>query len=62
MIPGFIAALQEVVHSGGGEANLILPDLGSVEMLGMNGRSLLLVGLIVCGLGLAVGMMIFCRL
>ena len=59
MIP-VVAALQEV-HAGG-EANLILPDLGSVEMLGMDGRTLLLLGLLVCAAGLAFGMMIFGRL
>src|SRR5687768_13866347 len=59
MIP-VVAALQEV-HAGG-EASLILPDLGSVEMLGMDGRTLLLLGLLVCGAGLAFGMMIYSRL
>ena len=59
MIP-VVAALQEV-HAGG-EANLILPDLGSVEMLGMDGRTLLLLGLLVCAAGLAFGMNIFGRL
>jgi K(+)-stimulated pyrophosphate-energized sodium pump len=62
MISGVIAALQAPSHAAGGEANLILPDLGSVEMLGMNGRSLLLLGLIVCAIGLAFGMMIYARL
>ena len=62
MIPGVVAALQAPAHAGGGEANLILPDLGSVEMLDMNGRSLLLLGLVVCAVGLAFGMMIYARL
>ncbi|HEX6640460.1 MAG TPA: sodium/proton-translocating pyrophosphatase, partial [Thermoanaerobaculia bacterium] len=62
MKPGFIAALQEVTHAGGGEASLVLPDLGSVEMLGMDGRTLLLLGLVVCGIGLAFGMAIYSRL
>jgi K(+)-stimulated pyrophosphate-energized sodium pump len=42
-------------HHGGGEANLVLPDLSQVTMLGMNGRSLLMLGLIVTALGLAFG-------
>src|SRR5437016_1629543 len=32
----------------GGEANLKLPDLSSVDFLGMNGHALLLIGLIFC--------------
>jgi len=39
----------------GGEANLILPDLGSVEVLNMSGRTLLELGLIVVALGLIFG-------
>ena len=40
---------------GGGEANLVLPDLSSVEMLGMTGSELLTWGLLVCVLGLVFG-------
>jgi K(+)-stimulated pyrophosphate-energized sodium pump len=39
----------------GGEADLILPDLGSVEVLGMKGSSLLELGMIVAALGLVFG-------
>jgi K(+)-stimulated pyrophosphate-energized sodium pump len=39
----------------GGEASLVLPDLGSVQVLGMSGRSLLLLGLLVALAGLAFG-------
>ena len=46
----------------GGEANLVLPDLGSVDFQGINGRTLLLGGLVVCALGLAFGMVIFFQL
>jgi K(+)-stimulated pyrophosphate-energized sodium pump len=42
----------------GGEASLIVPDLGSVAVGGMNGRALLLAGLVVCALGLAFGIVI----
>jgi K(+)-stimulated pyrophosphate-energized sodium pump len=46
-------------HKGGGEASLIVPDLGSVAVGGMNGRSLLLAGLVVCALGLLFGVVIY---
>ncbi|HXW06212.1 MAG TPA: sodium-translocating pyrophosphatase [Vicinamibacterales bacterium] len=46
----------------GGEANLVLPDLGVVEFQGINGRTLLMAGLLVCVLGLAFGMVIFTQL
>jgi len=55
------AAAQEVRHTGG-EANLILPDLGQVTFQGINGRTLLMFGLGVCLLGLAFGMVIFVQL
>jgi K(+)-stimulated pyrophosphate-energized sodium pump len=54
-------APQEARHTGG-EANLILPDLGSVEFRGINARTLLMAGLVVCVFGLAFGMAIFTRL
>ena len=51
------------VQHGGGEAALVLPDLGRVTFLGgINGRSLLLVGLLVCALGLAFGLTIYNQL
>jgi K(+)-stimulated pyrophosphate-energized sodium pump len=46
----------------GGEANLVLPDLGAVDFGGINGRTLLMSGLLVCALGLAFGMVIFVQL
>src|SRR5579859_789350 len=55
-----IAAAQEA--QAGGEANLVLPDLGTETFLGMNGRTLLMSGLVVCVLGLVFGMTIFTRL
>lgn len=42
-------------HQVGGEANLQLPDLGQVNFFGMQGRLLLMLGLVVCALGLAFG-------
>jgi K(+)-stimulated pyrophosphate-energized sodium pump len=47
----------------GGEASLILPDLSSVTFFGgINGHNLLLVGLIVCMLGLLFGLAIYMNL
>src|SRR3954452_10388191 len=48
-------------HSGG-EANLVLPDLGQVDFQGINGRTLLMGGLGVCVLGLVFGLVIFRQL
>jgi K(+)-stimulated pyrophosphate-energized sodium pump len=53
--------LQEAQHRGG-EANLVLPDLASAEFLGMDGRSLLMLGLLVCFGGLAFGMVSYTQL
>ena len=55
------AAAPQERHAGG-EANLVLPDLGQVDFNGINGRTLLLFGLGVCVLGLLFGMVIFNRL
>src|SRR5690348_1884767 len=46
----------------GGEANLVLPDLSTETFQGINGRTLLMGGLVVCLLGLGFGMSIFSRL
>src|SRR5208282_5476636 len=46
----------------GGEAALKLPDLSSVSFLGVNGHSLLTIGLLFCVFGLGFGMFIFMRL
>src|SRR5947207_3350733 len=46
----------------GGEANLVLPDLSTQTFQGINGRTLLMGGLLVCVLGLGFGMVIFVRL
>ena len=53
---------QEAPRHAGGEANLVLPDLGSVDFHGINGRTLLMGGLVVCLGGLAFGLLIFMRL
>ena len=46
----------------GGEANLQLPDLGSVSFLGLPGSVLLGLGLIVCALGLGFGIITYSQL
>jgi K(+)-stimulated pyrophosphate-energized sodium pump len=56
------AFAQEPTHKPGGEANLVLPDLSKVSFMGINGRSLLLFGLIVCALGMLFGLMIYTQL
>ena len=46
----------------GGEANLVIPDLSSVSFFGVPGHTLLMAGLVVCGLGLLFGLVIYSRL
>jgi K(+)-stimulated pyrophosphate-energized sodium pump len=46
----------------GGEANLKLPDLSSVQFLGIDGHTLLLVGILFCVFGLGFGLAIYTRL
>ena len=49
-------------HQPGGEANLVIPDLNSVDFLGMGGGTLLSWGLLVCGAGLLFALIIYGRL
>ena len=49
-----------LVH--GGEATLILPDLSTVSVFGASGRSVLMLGLLVCALGLGFGVLTFRQL
>jgi K(+)-stimulated pyrophosphate-energized sodium pump len=55
-------AQQAPAPHPGGEANLVLPDLGQVDFQGVNGRTLLMAGLGVCMLGLLFGMVIYTQL
>ena len=48
--------------SPGGEANLVLPDLASQSFLGMTGRELLMIGLLVCLGGLIFGLLSYQQL
>jgi K(+)-stimulated pyrophosphate-energized sodium pump len=41
---------------------MVLPDMGSAEFMGYNGRTLLMGGLVVCGLGALFGLVAFVRL
>ncbi|RPI54089.1 MAG: sodium-translocating pyrophosphatase [Acidobacteria bacterium] len=50
------------VHAGGGEASLVLPDLGQVSMLGVNSRTLLMLGVGICVIGLMFGLVSYSRL
>jgi K(+)-stimulated pyrophosphate-energized sodium pump len=52
-----------VEHQAGGEANLQIPDLSQVHFFGhIAGRSLLISGLVFCGLGLLFGLVIYGQL
>ena len=46
----------------GGEASLILPDLGQVEFRGIKATHLLMAGLVICVLGLLFGLVIYRQL
>jgi K(+)-stimulated pyrophosphate-energized sodium pump len=57
------AFAQQPAHRPGGEANLQLPDLSSVTFMGgTNGRSLLMIGLLISALGMVFGLMIYTQL
>ena len=60
LLPTFAYAQPE--HAGGGEANLMLPDLSTVNFLGMNGHALLMIGLLFCVGGLLFGLAIYVQL
>ncbi len=62
-----IAVAAEEAHTGGGELDIVMPDFTNTtvkaEFLGgYSGHQLLMVGLLVCGLGLVFGMWIFMKL
>ena len=49
--------------NGGGEASLVLPDLSAVTIVGGgSGRTLLLIGLLVCALGIGFGALSYVQL
>jgi hypothetical protein len=50
-------------HAAGGEASLVLPDLGQATFFGgTNGRSILMIGIVVSLLGLVFGLLIYTQL
>jgi K(+)-stimulated pyrophosphate-energized sodium pump len=61
---GLLAAASSALaqETGGGEANLQLPDLSQVSFLGLDGHTLLLFGIGFCILGLIFGLTIYNRL
>jgi K(+)-stimulated pyrophosphate-energized sodium pump len=63
---GAVAFAQETAPAAASEArteaNLVLPDLGSVNFLGMGGNRLLLGGLVICVLGLLFGLGMYVQL
>ena len=59
---GAAAGGQPAAAEPAGEATLRLPDLGLVTFGGIGGRTLLMLGLLVCFLGLAFGYVIYRRL
>ena len=58
-------AYGQTEHAGGGEANLVLPDLSKVSFehfFGLDGHTLLSIGLLFCAGGLLFGLAIFVQL
>src|SRR6202790_141954 len=62
MLSAAAAMAQQAPGTEGGEANLKLPDLSSVNFLGIDGHKLLLFGILFCVCGLAFGLWIYQRL
>ncbi|MDQ1473601.1 MAG: K(+)-stimulated pyrophosphate-energized sodium pump, partial [Bryobacterales bacterium] len=61
LAPGSAMA-QTAPPQTGGEAHLILPDLSQGTFIGMNGRTLLMGGLLICALGLLFGLITYTKL
>jgi K(+)-stimulated pyrophosphate-energized sodium pump len=55
-------ALLTATPASASEAELVLPDLGSVSFFGISGHNLLLGGLVVCVLGLLFGLVMYVQL
>ncbi len=56
----FLLVLAPVAQAG--EAELVLPELNQVDFHGISGSLLLALGLIICGLGLLFGIVVFYQL
>jgi len=61
-LAGFAQDAAPTSSGGGGEANLILPDLSIGTFFGVDGRNLLMIGLVICALGLLFGLMTYRQL
>ncbi|MGD0799916.1 MAG: sodium-translocating pyrophosphatase [Terracidiphilus sp.] len=59
LLPAFAGAQEK---AAGGEASLTLPDLSSVNFLGINGHMILSYGLLFCAAGLLFGLVIYQQL
>jgi K(+)-stimulated pyrophosphate-energized sodium pump len=57
-----LIAILTATPASASEADLVMPDLGSQEFLGINGHDLLLGGLVVCFLGLLFGVFMYVQL
>jgi len=57
-----ICALATAKPASASEAELVLPDLGSVSFFGISGHNLLFGGLVVCVLGLLFGLVMYLQL
>ena len=55
-------AAQATAHKGGGEANLVLPRVGTEKFMGIAGDTLLYGGLVVSLLGMVFGLAIYTNL
>jgi K(+)-stimulated pyrophosphate-energized sodium pump len=62
LMPLLARAQDNSDTASGGEANLILPDLSIGTFFGVDGRALLMGGLIICALGLLFGLITYRRL
>src|SRR4051812_20413331 len=58
-LAAFAAALFIPSVARAGEANLVLPDVGSETFMGMSGKNLLTIGLLVSLLGMGFGIWIY---
>ncbi len=57
-----VALARSAAEVPAGEAGLKLPDLSSVQFLGIDGHKLLTIGIVFCLLGLVFGLVIYTRL
>src|SRR5687767_1821576 len=62
ILAGVLLGLFVAPSAMASEAELKVPKLGSQEFLGIPGDTLLMIGLGVCALGLAFGMVIYTQL